>query len=633
MSDRTRYADVTIDGVDLDLVIGPGVTGVDVELGIDGAPLFTVTTRDTKRRLLTSGVLDHDGNGKLDRDVDMIVDGQRYGLAAVRKAGATFTLIGLAHAATVLRRQTGALKPAAGTTHVEFARRLVESVGLQFVAPTGKVAAPPAYKAGSRPAVKAKQVEADTTREKGFADGVRLKGLIDDGGHQTPQLTPAQLRNAAIVLSVAAQEGAGAKATLALVEACLVEAPNFDNPAGGDSSSVGVLQLLDIHFGGSVEARRDIPRVVRAFLRDGFTGKGGAITLAQGDLTAGQVAQAVQGSAYPARYDRQQVPAQAIIAAYNGGSLTAAGAGASTVDGPTQTVQSTIARGPNESSWTCLQRMASENGYSCFIVRDLVYYARQQDLMRSRPLMTISEDSPGVDLIDWEWLPNKRSNSTTVTCRAAVWAAPPGSVVMLEDCGPADGRWLVTRFTRSLYSTGASIELRRGTELLQPPKVVNPVTGTGSTAAGSSTTVIPRPEDGAPVGRLSGTPAHIINAYVLPLARKNGMRTGIDVDAVIAANARHGTTNTGGRSDHQGPPEYAWAADMSNSSGGNYDHNAATRQMDQLARDIATLFGLSWTGSGITERTRDGYRIQMLYRTDAGGGHWNHVHCGIKKVA
>jgi len=29
---------------------------------------------------------------------------------------------------------------------------------------------------------------------------------------------------------------------------------------------------------------------------------------------------------------------------------------------------------------------------------------------------------------------------------------------------------------------------------------------------------------------------------------------------------------------------------------------------------------------------RNGYRIQVLYRTDVGGDHHNHIHVGVKKI-
>lgn len=106
---------------------------------------------------------------------------------------------------------------------------------------------------------------------------------------------------------------AGPKARLALWMAAIVESGVHDIPYG-HSSSVGVLQLLDIHLGGSVAARRDVVLVAKLFLRKGFTGKGGAIAIAERNrgLSAGRVAQAVQGSAFPDRYDERRLQALAL---------------------------------------------------------------------------------------------------------------------------------------------------------------------------------------------------------------------------------------------------------------------------------------------------------------------------------
>jgi peptidoglycan hydrolase-like protein with peptidoglycan-binding domain len=124
-------------------------------------------------------------------------------------------------------------------------------------------------------------------------------------------------------------------------------------------------------------------------------------------------------------------------------------------------------------------------------------------------------------------------------------------------------------------------------------------------------------------GPIEGAPKHIIDAIVLPIAQECGIaRSPAENDA---ANARHGTTNTGNRSDHQGPPNVAWAADISN--GGS-----PTPEMDKLARSLAQRFNIPWSGAGLVNATHGGYRYQLIYRTTQGGNHFNHVHFGVKDV-
>jgi hypothetical protein len=124
-------------------------------------------------------------------------------------------------------------------------------------------------------------------------------------------------------------------------------------------------------------------------------------------------------------------------------------------------------------------------------------------------------------------------------------------------------------------------------------------------------------------GAIEGTPKHIIDTIVLPIAQRCEInRTPTQNDA---ANAVHGLTNTGNRSDHQGPPDVAWAADMSN--GGS-----PTPEMDKLARSLAHRFDIPWSGAGLVSATHGGYRYQLIYRTMEGGNHYNHVHFGVKDV-
>jgi hypothetical protein len=118
---------------------------------------------------------------------------------------------------------------------------------------------------------------------------------------------------------------------------------------------------------------------------------------------------------------------------------------------------------------------------------------------------------------------------------------------------------------------------------------------------------------------IEGTPKHVIDTIVLPIAAACGIvRTPAEI---VAANAAHSLlTDSGKRSDHKGPPDHAWAADMSNGT-------SPTPQMDELARRLAARFGIPWNGSGLRTTSGHGYRFQLIYRE---AGHYNHVHFGLK---
>lgn len=482
--------DVVLDGRAVDLAIGGAVTGITYDLSLDSTAPLVITLQDQPRALLRSGILDVNDDGRLDRMVEARLDGARYRLAAVAKAGDAFTLTFEDRVTARLRAARGRLKPRAGEGHVRFASRLVELAGGDLVTPTGVAVT----RSGSVLQERAQRAEADERRERGIPEGadLRVKGA---------RATREQLRNMEVVLGVAARLKAGPKATLALVIACIVES-TFLNLSGGDRDSVGILQLrVGLH---GAAAARSVQRSAELFLTRGFTGRGGAIELetAHADWTAGQIAQAVQGSAFPERYDTYRGEGRVIIAAYGG---TGPVGGKPAVSRAAALVQRGTPEDPDEDSWTALQRIARAMGYRCHALRNRVHYAREQDLIRARVRATLSEQLAGVDWVDWEWSPNKRVNTATVQCVASLWALPPGAAVILRDAGPANGRWLVSAFRRSRDSRQATVELRRGTELLQPERTSETAAGGGTTSSSATGLAFPLARRGKNLG---GPDAH-----------------------------------------------------------------------------------------------------------------------------
>ena len=133
-----------------------------------------------------------------------------------------------------------------------------------------------------------------------------------------------------------------------------------------------------------------------------------------------------------------------------------------------------------------------------------------------------------------------------------------------------------------------------------------------------------KPREWWPVTRTRGlTPGQIVNRIAV---ESQGLGfPHMSAEYVRERNAAHGPTIHGTRSDHQGPPEWAWAADISNGS-------SPTPEMDRLARRIAKWLGVPWNGSGLVNHyLPNGYRVQLIYRTNLGGNHYNHVHVGIRR--
>jgi murein DD-endopeptidase MepM/ murein hydrolase activator NlpD len=139
------------------------------------------------------------------------------------------------------------------------------------------------------------------------------------------RFSPEQLQIARGLLSAPQYRGAGPKVKLAEAETGIVES-NLSNPGLDKEGSAGPLQQTPKNGWGSVAQVRNARYASEQFLKR-------AIPLAGKYGSAGQLAQAVQRSAYPERYDQHAAEAAQLLAMLGGNSgphraLSALGAGA-----------------------------------------------------------------------------------------------------------------------------------------------------------------------------------------------------------------------------------------------------------------------------------------------------------------
>jgi hypothetical protein len=87
------------------------------------------------------------------------------------------------------------------------------------------------------------------------------------------------------------------------------------------------------------------------------------------------------------------------------------------------------------------------------------------------------------------------------------------------------------------------------------------------------------------------------------------------------------STSSGGVSDHWVGSKNSYAYDLSNGS-------RPTAEMDRAAIRIARRLGVKYNGKGplVLTKTIGGYRYQVLYRTQVGGNHNDHIHVGVSRV-
>jgi hypothetical protein len=602
--------DVQVRKLVLDIV-GKGQTDIDVHGSIitgevtrsmETSSNVSITIHDADRDILRSRIL-QDEDGDL-RSVDVKLDGLWFRLAKLQKQGDDLVLTLEDRDISILRSKKGPRKAAsrAKVTRAEYVLQLIRSVKTHRIPFT----IPDLHKTQPvhRPNKQEKKQIRDRRRSKGFDDGTVLEGLQGT-------LNASQLNNASRAISVADDLNAPDKATLALIEACMIEGPDFNNPKGGEGTSVGMLQLTDAHYGGDPHKRRNIEKIVTDFLKDGFTGQGGAIELARKhpSWSAGKIAQTCQGSAFPARYDKVRGKARLILKAW--GST----AGTATVF---RKFEFKVEK--KENYWEAIQRLAKDVNRRAFFSSGRFYYISEKHLFEEqRARYRFSEDSDGITNIDFDWDRRKKVAKATVSCRIDRWGAPPGTLCVMEHMGAASGRWLVLDITRSLFSTEATITLKKPMkEKLEP--LAN-IKNQGQGAVGGEDTAM---------GNTAGGAKAIVDRAVTIVQVAGG--SGV----YVGSSLRPGdTVDSGQPSDHSQNNATRAARDIG-VHGINLLTGPPPPELDKGILALGEAFGRDYkSGKHGPFQNADtfnwrGFRIQIIWRTPQWGGHMGHIHIGAR---
>jgi hypothetical protein len=649
------------------------IMAADISRTIDGASTFTVQIQDDNARTIQL-------SGKLGRQVDVEIDGMFFTLVGVRKDGRSLTLTFEEREINVLRYYAKYVQRSRNNiTRAQFVLLLLKEVTeiqLRYVIPeiaiqqaVSDVGPYDVLVTGTgTPLVKTTYTTTNGQRDPGLA--VPSSGNLTVKGEK---MVVEQIQVADAVLKAGIALNARRKVLVSSIMVGITES-TLRNLSGGPGDSKGVFQQKPSWgWPGSGDVATD----ATAYFQHAIAYDAKHPTTSLDDLCRG--AQEVLGS--DIHYDNED-EANAIVNAFGvggGDNATAQNnAGGKNSVAPNQSIidnlkkemkkagmsDSDIAKAVQqltqqqqqqstadvstdyyftrgqltqdssgqsilhpENSWQCITRLASEVNFHAFCVSGAIYYVSDAWLMASAPVMSVSEDSEGIDWIDYDYDEGKMIATVTITAHLERWSAPPGSVVQIKDMGIPDGLWLVSQVDRSMFDSIATITVKKAQPILPEP-VGGSSSAQGTTGAIGA--VAQGPVDSTAGGVISkfqipmgGTPKEIIDKYVIPIAIAHGMTQGINAEAVTEANARHGPTVDGNRSDHQGPPNFAWADDMSNGT-------SPTPQMDALAQNLADVFSIPWTGSGSSSSYIGGYRFQMLYRTLIGGNHYNHVHFGVR---
>lgn len=139
--------------------------------------------------------------------------------------------------------------------------------------------------------------------------------------------------------------------------------------------------------------------------------------------------------------------------------------------GKVQRVLERSVGGQTNNSWEVLGDAAEDVNWRRFSDgTQLVMGSDAWLLDRDSNPTKIREFTGGVHGVDFDLDVRRRASMATVTVDVAVWTLPPGSVCTGEDLGPADGKWIVSRYSRSVISPRGTVDLVRSRHALKEPK-------------------------------------------------------------------------------------------------------------------------------------------------------------------
>lgn len=599
--DTLSGGDLEIKKFVLEIAAGAPDLAVD-ELIIDGeinvdmvSPELSVTIHDQARELIKSDAL-WDDQGELTA-IDVFVDGNWWRLIRCDKQ-VDDLLLTLELRQVVRMRDKKGPRKAASRAHVTRAQYVLSLVL------SGKSGRHTKYYI---PELKKKIAIAKLTaaQRKKAAKGDPGNGGFDDG-LKIPGVKDSQLRNITVFMEEADKLNASVRPVMAGLVAGFGES-GWSKAAAEQvyGTHKGVFQSDQIPPSHLREQSHYFLVGGRSFLA------GGAIKYAKDHqyATLGEIAEKTEisdGSA--AYYNTFRGKAKRIYDAWHGGT----GSGSST----TLYKRYEFKVDKKESYWDAVQRMANEVHWRAYFSGDTFYYLSEERLYSAPARYRVAEGDPGIINIDFSQDYRKPIATARVTARLDRWEAPPGTVVIVDGLnGKGSHRWLVESIRRSLFSADAEINLKRKMNALKEPR--------SETQTSSSTNT----RDGKR-GHITGDTAGLTDDMVRFLQEIAG-ETDEEINVVAGKQSGHAPNST----HHSGN-----GADIE-VGGDARASKRASRKGDMIAIAAMVVCGVSRKearrriGGPYTSFQKDlewnGYQIEMGWKTEEGGNHFNHVHVGL----
>jgi hypothetical protein len=139
---------------------------------------------------------------------------------------------------------------------------------------------------------------------------------------------------------------------------------------------------------------------------------------------------------------------------------------------------------PDETYWDAMTRLAAEVDWRCFEANGIVFFVDDITLKEQRVQAVVTRDAEGVDWIGYDFDYGKPVSRLTVACRTKTWAAPPGTLIEVQEEGIVDGQYLVSEIDTPLMSPGTDVRTADVTAVRPTPPKPEPAAQTASGGTG-----------------------------------------------------------------------------------------------------------------------------------------------------
>ncbi len=187
-------------------------------------------------------------------------------------------------------------------------------------------------------------------------------------------------------------------------------------------------------------------------------------------MSAGQIAQTCQGSAFPGRYDKVKAGAKAVMEV-GGGSATG------TVYNKQYNFEVGTTDHPKENYWDAANRLADEVKWPFFLDGQYAYFDPETTLIQQKVSAVIHRDDPQVISWQCDWDSRHIATELRLDLICDPFEFRAGEVLKLIGFGPAStgstvklpGRWLISDIERTRSNVFSSFTLKQPEAALPEP--------------------------------------------------------------------------------------------------------------------------------------------------------------------